>query len=100
MNSEEVNLSKGEVGKKDLALLWNPQILAFGHQVNLKKGHGKVWQALHKSVVCAHQSFMKIFQISFLLLHRALIERLASNVDTMPFCMVSEHQFGVPWSTS
>ena len=57
--------------------MWDPQILA------LEKGHGKVWQALHKNVVCAHQSFMKILQISSLLLHRALIERLASNVDTM-----------------
>ena len=58
-------------------MLWNPQILAFGHRVNQKQRHGKVWQGLHKNVVCAHQSFMKIFQISYLLLHHVLIQRLA-----------------------
>ena len=78
LNSEEINLSTvPEVGK-----IW---------QNNLKQGHGKVWQALHKNGVCAHQSFMKTFQISHLLLQRTLIERLARDVDTMlyPLFIVS-----------
>ena len=82
---DKFNLSEvPEVGK-NLALLWNPQILAF-------KRHGRVWQAQHENVVCAHQSFMKIFKKkTYLLLHRAIIERLASDVDTMlyPLFIVS-----------